>query len=98
MNIAEYIPYGKENAISRQQLTIITGIKDRKVRKLIEEARVGGELILNLQDGKGYFRATENDLDSLEHQYKLNRSRAMSVLVQQKFLRRILKEAGREIS
>ena len=38
MNIAEYIPVGHENAISRKRLAMITGLSDRQIRQLIERA------------------------------------------------------------
>lgn len=42
MNILDYIPKGKENAVTREALCIYTGLDDRTVRKLIELARDGG--------------------------------------------------------
>lgn len=71
-------------------MVALTGMSDRLVRKAIEQARVDGNIIINLQDGRGYF-VTE-DPSVLAHQYNINQSRAMSVLVQQKFIRRKLKE------
>lgn len=92
MDIMDFIT---EIPITREELVKLTGLPDRKVRELIEQKRREGVLILNLQDGKGYF--TSSDLDKLERQYKQNNSRAKSVLVQQKYLRRRLKEAGRAV-
>jgi len=57
MNIIDYIQTGKANAISRQQLSDLTGLSDREVRRLIEAARQH-HAICNLQDGKGYFMAS----------------------------------------
>lgn len=89
------IPYGKENAIHRIELREMAGIPDRTVRKLLQEAKEAGEYIINLQDGRGYFRATEKDLAEIESQYRLNESRMISLSKQQKPMRKILKEAGR---
>ncbi len=61
MNILDYIPVGHKNAVTRQQLCIMTGISDRKVRNMIAETRRATP-ILNLQNGKGYFLPNENDL------------------------------------
>lgn len=36
MNIVDFIPKGKENAVTREALCIYTGLDDRTVRKLIE--------------------------------------------------------------
>ena len=90
MDIMTYIPKGRENAISRSDLVRILMLPDRKVRILIEEARRRGEIILNDGSGVGYW--TSDDLGELKRQYKMNQNRAMSVLVQQKYLRRRIKE------
>ena len=90
MNIMTFIPYGRENAISRQELVRILCLPDRKVRNLIEDARRRGEIILNDGSGVGYW--CSDDLGELKRQYKMNQNRAMSVLVQQKYLRRRIKE------
>ena len=55
MNILDYIPVGHENAVTRKKLCNITGLSDRKVRQLIEDARKDN-VILNLGDSKGYFK------------------------------------------
>lgn len=54
MNIVDYIPVGHQNAVTRKQLCILTGLSDRKVRDLIADAR--REMpIINQQDSKGYY-------------------------------------------
>lgn len=58
INILDYIPKGKENAISRAKLRYLTGLTDSKMRTLIREARHETPII-NLQDGKGYYVPTE---------------------------------------
>jgi hypothetical protein len=90
MDIMTYIPMGKENAISRRELVYLTMLPDRQVRKLIQAARDQGEVILNDQDGKGYY--TSDDLVELRRQYNTNRRRALSILRQQKHIRRRLRE------
>ena len=47
MNITDYIPVGKENAIPRHELARVLGLTDRACRKEIELARDRGELICN---------------------------------------------------
>lgn len=93
-DIMTFIPYGRENAISRSDLVRVLMLPDRQVRKLIQEARCRGEIILNDSTGKGYFASDE--LEDLKRQYKTNQNRAMSVLVQQKYLRRRIKELEAE--
>lgn len=95
MGIERYIPFGRENAVTRAQLCTLTGLPDRKVRKEIEQARRSGFIIINQQDGKGYYQT--DDLDEIERQYRQQRCRALSVLSQQKHLRRRLKAAGRQV-
>lgn len=69
MNIIDLIPYGYENAIKRDDLTIscldnqlITDDvkdKDRQMRKLVHNARMSNA-ILTRPDG-GYYRPTKDD-------------------------------------
>lgn len=102
MGVEEFIPYGRENAIPRKTLARIVGTSDRTLRKMIELARENGKIIINLQNGTGYYRINTEfqqirleDIDDIYHQYNINQSRAMKLLVQQKHLRRILKQAGK---
>lgn len=44
MNIIDFIPYGKEYAISRAELKKRTGMDDRDNRQLIKRARTKGEI------------------------------------------------------
>lgn len=95
MNIMDYIPVGKENAVGRETLRVRLNLPDRAVRRLIQEARDRGEVILNDQDGLGYY--TSRDLGQLERQYNTNRKRALSILRQQRGLRlRIREEQSRD--
>ena len=78
---------------SRQELSDRLGVSDRTMRSVVEIARREGYIVLNDQDGTGYYSI--NDLDALERHYRQERSRALSVLARLKRVRRILKEAGR---
>ena len=95
MGIETYIPFGRENAITRQELCSLTKLSDRKVREQIEQARREGNIIINKQDGRGYYRT--NDPDEIACQYRQQRRRALSILAHQKHMRRLLKAAGREV-
>lgn len=90
--IEEFIPVGRDNAVTRAQLCARTGLPDRKVREEIEQARRRGAIIINAQDGAGYFKT--DDLSEMKRQFNQNERRAKSILAQQKHLRRRLKEAG----
>ena len=94
MDSMTFIPRGKENAIPRQELAYILRLPDRRVRKLIQDARDRGEVILNAQDGAGYY--TSDDEGELKRQYKTNRNRALSILRQQRHIRRRLREIAQK--
>lgn len=53
MDIKKYIPKGHDNAVSIETLMAMTGMSNRQVRRAIAESDA---IILNMQDGKGYFR------------------------------------------
>lgn len=63
MNIEEYIPFGKGNAISRAELKMLTGIDDRAIRLLIKEtnrkALDNGFAILSSSASKGYWKSED---------------------------------------
>lgn len=82
MNIIDYIPKGSENAISRTSLCMKTGLKDRVVRNLIEEAR-RNTIIISNNDGSGYWIYPDDPTDEeklmLERYVKQQESRAKSI-------------------
>ena len=90
MKIVDFIPVGRENAIRRVELVQRLNLPDRRVREMIERARKDGALIMNAQDGAGYYLS--DDLGEIKRQYGRNYRRAMSILVQQKHLRRKIRE------
>lgn len=95
MKIEDFIPCGKENAITRAALAERLCLPDRRVRKLIEEARNRGAMILNACDGSGYY--ISEDIGELTRQYRVDKSRALSVLKRLKTVRQILKDAGVDV-
>ena len=82
MNIIDYIPKGYENAISRQALSQITGLNDRVIRNMIEEAR-RETIIISNNDGSGYWlypdNPTKHERMLLEKFVKQQESRAKSI-------------------
>ena len=90
MNICDYIPRGKENAIRRDTLVNMLNLPDRTVRLMIEQARKGGALILNDQSGAGYY--VSEDVGELKRQLHRNHNRAMSILKQQTPIRQKIRE------
>jgi len=65
MNIIDYIPSGRDNAISRESLVLCTGLPDRHVRRLIAAARAEGEPIVGNPSGGYYMAETDADIDLL---------------------------------
>ena len=93
MNIEDYIPFGKENAVSRNYLVTVTGFTDRKVRYLISKAR-REHPIINLSDGTGYYRPTIEEYIEAKHFYKQERCRALSILWSLAGIKKWLKDVG----
>lgn len=90
IEILNYLPRGKKNAISRRELVAAVGYSDRRTRKIISRLRQKGYLIINLQ--KGYYLS--DDIKDLERHYWQERKRALTILKALKETRRILKEKG----
>ena len=65
VDIVKYIPFGRENAIGRAELAMKVGCSDRTMRDLINAARKR-EVIVNIQNGSGYYRPTENDVGEVK--------------------------------
>lgn len=85
MMVADAVPEGKRNAISRKELAERLGVSDRRAREWLEIAKLDGLAIANDQDGKGYYQPVT--ADECRRQYAQNRNRAMSILRQQKWLK-----------
>lgn len=82
MKIIDYIPEGSANAISRNSLCRMTGLSDRVVRGLIEEAR-RETIIISNNDGSGYWiypdDPTEEEKILLRRYVQQQESRAKSI-------------------
>lgn len=89
---AAHIPFGKSRAVSRKMLCEKTGQSDRQMRRMIEQARRWGYVIVNDGDGAGYYQS--DSIADIMAQYQRETSRAMSILTTRKLLRQRLKEAG----
>lgn len=95
MNILDYIPTGHKNAVSRRWLQTTTHMSDRMVRRLIAEVNKNdcdAELIINLQDGKGYFRPAEDEKNLVRNWMAIESSRTaenrMNVDAAKRYLRK----------
>lgn len=93
--LAGMIPVGRENAVTRAELACRMGLSDRQMRQAVEDARAEGVIILNRQDGGGYYQT--DDLDDMMRQYRQDTARALAILKRRKPLRDKLKAAGRKV-
>lgn len=78
MNIADYIPMGKENAVSRARLVRLTGLPDRAIRDHIKRANrvltLEGREILSSSGARGYW--ISDDLAEMEEYLRESTHRA----------------------
>jgi len=93
--LSEIIPYGRQNAIKREDLAAKLGLPDRLARRQIELARRGGLFIIAEQRGQGYY--ITNDTKEMTRQFWQDTHRALSILARRKPLRDALKERGVEL-
>lgn len=75
--IADYVPMGHDNAITLSGLVYITGLDERKIRNEISKS---DELIINMQDGCGYFRPLPEDIEYVIGWQQIIRSRIRELL------------------
>ncbi|MCR5652824.1 MAG: hypothetical protein K6F88_03395 [Ruminococcus sp.] len=68
INIIDFIPYGEDRAITKKQLKRLLGLRGRKIRHLISQARKE-RVILNLQNGKGYFQPLDEEQELVKRFY-----------------------------
>lgn len=61
IDLLEYIPYGHENAISRAELSRLTGLPDREIRREIKRILQTGEPVLSSSKQGGYWRSDNPD-------------------------------------
>lgn len=77
MNIADFIPLGMKNAITREELRKLTGLNDRQIREMISQARRETPIIS--LDNKGYFIPSEDEKADVEKWIKQEEHRAKSI-------------------
>lgn len=89
----QYIPWGHENAITRDVLKVLAfDGDDRKARKFIADATEAGYPIVTECDGKGYFLT--DDPVILERDCRREEARAKSILRRVEAKRSMLKGMG----
>lgn len=93
--VANAIPEGRQNAITRAELAARLDMTDRDIREAIEDARAFGIWIINDGDGRGYYKST--DIADIRRQYWREKARLKSIYASSKPLRDFLKAAGEEV-
>lgn len=78
VDIVKYIPFERENAIGRSELAMKVGCSDRVMRDLINTARKR-EVIVNIQNGSGYYRPTKDDVGEVEQFKRQEENRAKDI-------------------
>ena len=68
INIIDFIPFGQDRAITYNQLRRLTGLSKRLIRRDISQARKE-HIILNMQDGNGFFQPLEDEEYLIERFY-----------------------------
>ncbi len=77
MNLLDFIPKGKENAVSRSELAIKTGLDDRTIRNEIKRLVKRGVPILSSSHTRGYWLS--DNLDEIESYIKETDNRRKSL-------------------
>ncbi len=95
LRVIGMIPHGKDKAISVNSIAAGLGMRERGVREAIETARANGIVILNDYNGRGYYRT--DDIDEISAAYWREKRRMKHMYQATLPMRRILKEAGREV-
>ena len=95
-SIFDLLPVGAEYAVSRRQLSQITGLPDRRLRRQIAEERKAGLLILSstAEVGGGYFRPA--DMQELRRWVAMMQSHIAAILAVIRAAQEAI-AAGREI-
>ena len=65
MSLLEFIPRGRENAVTAKFLMQMTGLSDRALRKEIQDINESGTVMICREHKKGYYiPATEREAES----------------------------------
>lgn len=86
------IPYGENNAISRNTLKNRLNCSDRELYKSIQEARLDGCLICSSKTKGGYYQP--QNTTEMRQYYEVARKGGVSILATLKSLRQTLKANG----
>lgn len=93
--LLEVVPKGHKNAIGRDELSYKLGLSDTATRRLIAETVADGTLIVNAEDGAGYYiPETPEDVDIAlrKHRSRIKKMEAKIDLMQR--VRKQMAEGG----
>lgn len=91
IDITTKIPKGHKNAKTDTELAGELNIPKRQIRRLISEAR-RTTIILNMQDGKGYFIPTNKEKDLCTNWLMQEESRLKRHALSLRAVRKFIKE------
>lgn len=63
VKVVELIPFGHDNAVTLEELGRKVSMRERDIRNAIAKS---SEIIINLQDGAGYFKPTKEETELVE--------------------------------
>ncbi len=89
VDVLELVPYGHDNAITMHELEDQSGLSNRDIRKAISSSK---DLIINLQDGYGYFRPLDDEGELVETWRAITHSRVKELTNREKQARTWLKK------
>lgn len=94
--VIDHLRPGKENKITRDELCVLTGFRDRKNRRMLERAADNGWLIVSTSHEKGYYLAlTTADLELIVRE---NMSRGLKSINRARFAIKALGRDPRQIA
>lgn len=105
IDISDLVPTGIENAISRKDLTqkcLSYGLideksrdADRAMRLLLAKAKEN-HVIINLQDGSGYFQPSKDDYHNLNWYISQEQQRALAIFKPLRYAEKVRDEMRKE--
>ena len=95
IELLQYLPRSKANAIPRHLLALNMDVSDRHLRRIIEKANAAGVFVANGSDGRGYYLV--ETVEEGAAYYRQEHRRALSKLTSLAPLRRWLTEKGVEV-
>lgn len=93
IDIVQVIPIGHENAVTGLRLAKMLGTSQREVRRMISKSRKKNAII-NMQDGKGYFLPTEDDVYMVKRWFRQEAHRKKEIEKGLRGAKKFLKEMG----